>query len=50
MKDYSKMYSILFNAVTDAIEAIKAGDTAAAQELLTKAQQTTEEMYIRAED
>ena len=48
MPDYPKMYSTLFNAITDAIEAIRRGDTAAAMEILIRAQQTTEELYILA--
>lgn len=35
MEDYKKMYFELFNAISDAIE------------LLQKAQQKTEEMYIK---
>ncbi len=37
MPDYAKMYRELFNAVTDAIE------------VLQKAQQRTEELYMEAE-
>lgn len=37
MPDYEKMYKTLFNAMTDAIE------------VLQKAQQETEEQYIKAE-
>lgn len=38
MPDYKKMYSILFNQVTDTIEQLK------------KAQQKTEEMYTDCDD
>lgn len=38
MADYQKMYSTLFNAITDAIH------------VLQQAQQTTEEMYITVEE
>jgi hypothetical protein len=38
MADYQKMYKTLFNAVTDAVN------------ILQKAQQTAEELYISAEE
>lgn len=38
MADYQEMYLTLFNAITDAIH------------VLQQAQQTTEEMYITAEE
>ena len=48
---YEKLYHIAFNAATDAIRFIDAGDCAAARETLVKAQQETEEIYINtAED
>ena len=43
MTDYEKLYHIMFNAVTDAIEIMPEGD---AKNLLIKAQQTCEEQYI----
>ncbi len=52
--DYKKAYNILFNAMTDAIEAID-GSKVITQEMnaglviLRKAQQTTEEMYMDSE-
>ena len=49
--NYEKLYHIAFNAETDAIRFIDAGDYAAARETLVKAQQKTEEIYIStAED
>ncbi len=45
MADFSKMYSTLFNAQTDAIEGLEAITAN-----LKKAQQDTEQMYIDAKD
>ena len=49
MPDYQKMYLLLFNAVTDALEDISACNYGAARERLISAQQQTEEIYISAE-
>ena len=48
MEIYKKMYLRLFNAVTDALEAIQNKEDAAA--VLIKAQQDCEEMYINADE
>lgn len=48
--NYEKLYHIAFNAATDAIRFIDAGDCAAARETLVKAQQETEEIYINTAD
>ncbi len=48
MPDYQKMYYMLFNAITDAIEEM-GKNVGAAKELLILAQQQTEELYISAE-
>lgn len=50
MPDYQKMYTTLFNAMTDAIENIEKLNFGEAKELLIQAQQKTEELYIDAED
>ena len=50
MPDYEKMYLLLFNAVTDALEDIAACNYGAARERLISAQQRTEEIYISAEE
>ena len=50
MPDYQKMYTTLFNAMTDAIENIEEANYGIAKELLIQAQQKTEELYIDAED
>ena len=44
--NYEKLYHIAFNAATDAIRFIDAGDCAAARETLVKVQQEAEEIYI----
>lgn len=44
--DYKKMYFHLFNALTDAIEEFRTGDVLTARDMLMKAQQETEEMYM----
>lgn len=50
MPDYQKMYTILFNAVTDAIESIQHHNAALAEKILIQAQQETEELYINGEE
>ena len=50
MPDYQKMYTTLFNAMTDAIENIEELNYGTAKEILIQAQQKTEELYIEAED
>ena len=47
--DYIKLYFHLFNAVTDAIEEITTGDVLTARDILIKAQQETEEIYMGEE-
>ena len=46
MPDYAKLYRLLFNAITDALERIETGDIHTASSILICAQQTTEELYI----
>ncbi|MBQ7895843.1 MAG: hypothetical protein IJ364_04730 [Oscillospiraceae bacterium] len=43
---YKQMYYKLFNAVTDAIEAIDKGELSPARDILVSAQQQTEELFI----
>ena len=50
MPDYQKMYTTLFNAITDAIEEIQGHNDVKAKEILIRAQQKTEELYISAEE
>lgn len=46
---YQKMYTTLFNAITDALQLMEKGNSAEAAALLKQAQQSTEEHYIEAE-
>ena len=48
MPDCAKMYRLLFNAITDALRELDAGDETAAGALLIAAQQETEEQYMEA--
>ena len=49
MEDYQKMYTTLFNTVTDALEKIETQNYGDAKDLLIAAQQQAEEIYITAE-
>ena len=46
--DYQKMYTTLFNAITDALSQIETQNYGDAKETLISAQQKAEEMYITA--
>ena len=48
MPDYEKMYHLLFNAITDALEQIEQQNFGSAKDLLIAAQQQAEEIYITA--
>lgn len=48
MPDYQKMYTLLFNAITDALRKIDALQVEEAKQQLILAQQQTEELYITA--
>ena len=50
MPDYEKMYHLLFNAITDALEQIEQQNFGSAKDLLIAAQQKAEEIYISAEN
>ena len=43
---FKNMYLLLFNRITDAIEALGRGDTAQAKKILICAQQDAEKIYI----
>ena len=47
--NYQKMYTTLFNAITDALEQMKSQNFGTAQETLIAAQQEAEEIYMSAE-
>ena len=49
MPDYEKMYHMLFNAITDALEELKEKAPDAAADTLRQAQCDAEEMYIQVE-
>ena len=44
--DYEKLYHLLFNAITDALEQMDAQNYGEAKETLISAQQKAEEIYI----
>lgn len=49
MEPYRKMYTLLFNAATDALKQMENANYGLAAELLRKAQQDTENLYLDAE-
>ena len=50
MPNYQKMYTLLFNAITDALTCLEKGKEQTASRLLREAQQKTEELYILSKD
>ena len=46
MPDYQKMYTCLYNAITDALSNVEQCKYSLAIEILIHAQQETEEIYI----
>ena len=50
MENYQKMYSTLFNAITDALAQIENQNYGDAKFTLIAAQQKAEEMYITAQN
>ena len=50
MENYQKMYSLLFNAITDALAKIENQNYGDAKDMLISAQQKAEEIYITAEN
>ena len=47
--DYQKAYYLLFNAITDALEAMDTMKLAKARQTLVSAQRQTEELYMDSE-
>lgn len=43
---FKQMYFLLFNRITDAIEALRRGNSEKAREILIRAQQDAEELYV----
>ena len=50
MEFYQKAYHLLFNGITDALEAMDRQNFGQAGELLRRAQQEAEELYLSAGD
>lgn len=50
MQSYQKMYYKLFNAATDAIQAIENGDSEESRHILILAQQDCEELFLCGTD
>ena len=50
MENYQKMYSLLFNAITDALAQIQKQNYGDAESTLIAAQQKAEEIYITAKN
>lgn len=50
MTDYERLYKVLFNRISYAIEDINNGNLGLAKERLLNAQQETEEIYISEEE
>lgn len=48
--DYQKLYTTMFNAVTDALEELEALNIGKARELLKTAQIAAEEQYLEADE
>ena len=46
--NYEKMYHLLFNAITDALEQMEKQNLGSAKDLLTAAQQKAEEIYMES--
>ena len=44
--DYQKLYTLLFNKITDALEQINVGNPDGAAIILVEAQRTAEELYV----
>ena len=47
--NYEKLYHLLFNAITDALEQMEHQNYGTAKDLLIAAQQEAEEIYMSAE-
>jgi hypothetical protein len=48
MPDYEKLYKIVFNGLTDAVECMENGGCERAKEMLIRAQQTAEEYFMQS--
>ncbi|MEL4106936.1 hypothetical protein IZU99_00925 [Oscillospiraceae bacterium CM] len=50
MLNYEKLYRILFNGISDAINALDLFNYGVSRDILVKAQQSSEEAYIEEAD
>ena len=50
MVNYQKLYTMLFNAAADALEALEARNYGLAGDILRRAQQEAEEQFLEAEE
>jgi len=50
MADYQKLYTKLFNAATDALDALEQLNVGEAKDILRRAQQEAEEDYLSSEE
>ena len=50
MPDYQKMYTTMFNAATDAMDALERLNVGQAEELLRRAQIDAEKTYLEDEE
>ena len=50
MPNYQKLYTLLFNKITQAIEQLDQNNYGLASDLLIRAQQESEECYISEEE
>ena len=50
MPDFEKMYFLLFNAITDALDALQASNIGLAALVLQRAQAQSEELYIESDE
>lgn len=50
MPDYQKMYSILFNAISDGLEELDELNIGSAKKIFKEAQSRTEELYMAQEE
>jgi hypothetical protein len=48
--DYEKLYRILFNGITDALDAFEREDYPSTKETLIRAQQAAEDYYIEGDE
>ncbi len=47
---YKQLYHLLFNRITDALEAMEKGDAAQGKSILMQAQQDAENLYIFSQE